>query len=335
MGLGEQRRKRHHYVPESYLKRWANAEGMIAARMRSADSVFTTKPLNVALESNLYTIYASQSEPDDVIERALSDEIEGPATELLQELAEKPCPKRKSDDRRTLSRFLAIQLIRTPDHISQFMFPVLAVEYAQRVPVTTAIMRRYLAEVHLAVTPSESEVLAATDWVNGLMAQGPLPDKGEALRILFKVALEKVAPILCDKAWSVEIDPRKRFITSDLPVSKYWSPSKRKSYQGVGVQDATEIRFPIDPAHLLVMRPRFPSHRVVVSDERVEAVNRGTASRSYRFIISNIDNRPALLNFPFKGNPATLRFNEAPLFDDYGKTRSDVIHLYVEYIGDD
>lgn len=214
--------------------------------------------------------------------------------------------RKGSKERHDLSNFLAIQLARTPDHIIQIMFPVLAADYAPSLPISKAVMRQYLAEAHLRATPRENEVKAATDWVNGLMAAGELLTKGDALEILFEVALEKVAPLLHDKAWSVEIDPKERFMTSDLPVSKYWSSSKRKSYQGVGVQDATEIRFPLDPGHILVLRPRYPEHRVVVSDARVQTINRDVATHSYRFVISHSDQESALVELSLRDRPAAL-----------------------------
>ena len=220
-GNKEQRRKRHHYVPEAYLRRWADEQSQVAVRRRGTGEVFHTKPLNVALESNLYTLYGPQDEPDDAIERALSDYIDGPAPELFQELADKRCPRKTSRERLGLSNFLAIQLARTPDHIGQIMFPALVAEYAPSLPVRADVMRQYLTEVRQGALPSDSDVKAARNWVNGLMATGRLPTKQDALEILFRVALENVAPLLHDKAWSVEIDPEGRFITSDLPVSKY------------------------------------------------------------------------------------------------------------------
>jgi Protein of unknown function (DUF4238) len=331
-----QRRKRHHYVPETYLRSWSDENDRVAMRRRGSKEVVRPTTKNVAVESDLYTIYGSGGEPDDFLEKALGDMVDGPASDMLSRLGEKYPPK-ASNDRRALSSFLAIQLVRTPDHISQVLFASLFAEYAGTDRISLGVMRSYMTDVHLGYPPSDREAQAATDFVNGaLNMYGTLPTRYDALTILFRVAVEQLAPVLHDKAWSIEIDPEGRFITSDLPVTKYWDPAKRRRYEGVGIANADEIRFPIDPQHLLVMRPRYPEYRIIVPDGRVSAVNQQIAARCYRMIIAQPDLADSLMQLRLRDRSAALRFDIGPLIreDADGQLIQDgreVIHQYVEY----
>jgi hypothetical protein len=331
MASDQQRRKRHHYVPQGYQKCWADPDGDVIARFRGRKDAFKTRALNVAVEGNLYTIEGALGQPDDTVERELADYVDKFAPSLLEMLATKASSK-NSVERREISDFLAMQLARTPDSIGRIMFVNNVIEKAAEPPVSLETMRRYLTEVHLLEEPPEIEVKAAADLVNGMTAMGPLPSKKDSLEILFRVARERVSPILQKKAWSIEIDPRNRFVTSDLPVNKYWANAN--NYEGVGVENADEIRFPIDPGHLLVMRPRFPEHRVVVPEERVSIVNRGTAARCYRFVIGHPDQKSLINELPLSDRPAALRFHEGPLLREDGRPfepAREVIHTYVRY----
>jgi hypothetical protein len=332
-----QRRKRHHYVPQSYLKSWSDSNGRVAIRRRGAADIIRTGTKNAAVEGDLYTIYGSDGAPDDLLEQALGDMVDGPASDLLTRLGEQRCPPKRSRDRWDLSRFLAIQLVRTPDHISQLLFASLVVEYAGGRPISENVVRAYLADVHLGYPPKDREVRAAASFVNGALNMvGTLPTKHDALTMLFRIAVEQLAPVLRDKAWSIETDPKRRFITTDLPVSKYWNPAKRRRYEGVGIANADEIRFPVDPQHLLVMRPRYPAHRIVVPDDRIAEVNHQVATRCYRMIIAHPDQGESLTWLRLRERSAALRFDIGPLLREGSEgwqvqDDQEIVHQYVEY----
>lgn len=76
---GKQRRKRHHYVPETYLQAWSDENDRIAMRLRGTNEVKVTATKNIAVESDLYTMRGIDGEPDDFLEKALGDMVDGPA----------------------------------------------------------------------------------------------------------------------------------------------------------------------------------------------------------------------------------------------------------------
>ena len=46
--------KRHHFVPETYLRAWCDVDGRVAVRRRDRDKTFLTNPVNVGVEARLY-----------------------------------------------------------------------------------------------------------------------------------------------------------------------------------------------------------------------------------------------------------------------------------------
>ena len=68
----KQRRKRHHYLPESYLKAWAGERGQVAVRRRDQPDAFCTTTRNVAVEADLYAL-PTDAGLDDALEVALSE----------------------------------------------------------------------------------------------------------------------------------------------------------------------------------------------------------------------------------------------------------------------
>jgi hypothetical protein len=109
-------------------------------------------------------------------------------------------------------------------------------------------------------------------------------------------------------------------------------------YMGVGLQDADEIRFPIDPRNLLVMRPRYPENRSVVSGDRVEEVNVQVANRCYRQVIATPKRAASLEKLVLQSRPMALRFDTGPLLKDVAdgveRTGDTMLHLYVEHPDD-
>lgn len=123
-----------------------------------------------------------------------------------------------------------------------------------------------------------------------------------------------------------------------LPVSTYWYPAKRQTYRGVGLVDVDEVRFPVDPFHLLVLRRRYPENRTITSGDRVRAVNQQAANRCYRLVIAQPGEASALAELQLLPRSLALRFNIGPLIRENpdGTTWEDgeVIHLYVEHADD-
>lgn len=106
----------NHYVPQTYLKRWAGDNGKVwvyrtLVPHSNVHIWKQTSPKGFAYHEHLYTRLAAGIQTDEV-ERWLNHDFENPAAPVLQKVA--------NDDRISkpewehLIRFLAAQHVRTP-----------------------------------------------------------------------------------------------------------------------------------------------------------------------------------------------------------------------------
>jgi Protein of unknown function (DUF4238) len=320
----------------SYLKAWADERGQVAVRRRDQPDAFCATTRNVAVEADLYAL-PTDAGLDDALEVALS-EIEGLLPGYLAELRDGPTPRKRSPAREDISDLLALQIVRTREHVGQWMFPLAVAEYTGERPISREGMRRFLAEEYLGEAPRESEVQGALDFANYMLSKG-MPEKGEILSMLLRTASEQLAPRLAKMAWAVEISRDCAFFTTDRPVAMWKRDTQDLTMMGTGLENSDEVRFPLGPHHLLVLRPRFPEHRTHVDPGRVTEVNRHLAAGCYEMVIARPSDRPELAQLSLRHRRPALRFNTAPLLepDATGRlvpTGQEVLHAYVPY-GDD
>ena len=332
----KQRRKRHHYLPESYLKAWADENGQVAVRRRDQPDAFCTGTLNVAVEADLYAL-PTDAGLDDGLEVALS-EIEGLLPGYLAELRDGPTPRKETTAREDISDLLALQIVRTRERVGQWMFPLAAAEYTGERPITHEGMRRFLTEEYLGEAPREQEIQGALDFANYTLSKG-MPEKGEILSILFRNASEQLAPRLEKMAWAVEMSKDRAFVATDRPVAMWKRDTQDLTMMGTGLENSDEVRFPLGPHHLLVLRPRFPEHRTYVDPRRVAEVNRHLAAGCYEMVIARPSALAELAQLSLRRVRPALRFNTGPLLepDATGRlvpTGQEILQTYVPY-GDD
>jgi hypothetical protein len=331
-----QRRKRNHYLPESYLKAWADEHAQVAVRRRQQPEVFCATTRKVAVEADLYAV-PTDAGLDDALEVALS-EVEGLLPGYLADLRSGPIPRKGSEARNDISDLLALQIVRTREYVHRWMFPLYAAEYTGERPVSHEGIRRFLTEEYLGEVPREAEVQGAFDFANYALSKG-MPDKGEILSILLKAAEEQFAPRLAKMAWAVEISMDHAFVTADRPISMWKRDTRDLTFKGIGLETADELRFPLGPHHLLVLRPRFPEHRTYVDARRVAEVNRRLAAGCYEMVIACPSSREELAQLRLTPVRPALRFNTGPLLepDAAGRlvpTGQEILHTFIPY-GDD
>jgi len=127
-------RKRNHYLPESYLKAWADKHGQVAVRRRRQPDVFCATTRKVAVEADLYAVPTGAG-LDDALEVALS-EVEELLPGCLELLREGPTPRKGSEERNDISDLLALQIVRTCEYVHRWMFPLDAAAYTGQRPIS-------------------------------------------------------------------------------------------------------------------------------------------------------------------------------------------------------
>ncbi len=112
LGLDISRSKHHHFVPQSYLKLWANQRDQVAFRKRGESKAGITSTQNIAVETDLYTV-GTPAGPSDRVEKLLAD-LEAQLPGALQDIRRGVIPRENSAKRTALGLLLAIQDVRTP-----------------------------------------------------------------------------------------------------------------------------------------------------------------------------------------------------------------------------
>jgi hypothetical protein len=126
-------------------------------------------------------------------------------------------------------------------------------------------------------------------------------------------SVDLFVPRLLRMNWTVEVDRKERFITSDVPVVIWRTPSARDDIEGFGLDNAEEVRFPLDPSKQLVLSRRARTPNARAASQRVAACNRDTADRCHRFVVGRRDQRTILEGLRLASRRPVIRFMMGPL----------------------
>ena len=305
------RKKRHHQVPRAYLERFAS-DGNVQVVRRDGRS-FPSDPINVAVESGFYDLPDGEGGKTQIVEDFFEG-IEGRAQAVFAEIDRtgRPPDGVTSEDKAWLSLFLALQMSRTTQQREQILFPRRVTEWAAGREVTKDLLAEYLETQHLGFKPDEREVEGAWIYVYQHLQEEDIITPQFAMQMMFEVAQIKT-PIIAAMNWTVEIDPRRRFITSDAPVIPWRKPVKEDHFSGLGFDNAEELRFPLDPGKQLVLSKRNRPPVVEVAVHRVKRANAEIASTCHRFIVGEPGNTELTAYRLEPWRPVT-RFWTGPLF---------------------
>jgi uncharacterized protein DUF4238 len=324
------RPKRHHFVPRAYLARFAFGDSVL---VRQRDSkIFRANPVNVAVECGFYDLADGSGKRSSRIEEVLAG-VDGTAIAAMRSIdrTDEP-PSAGTDERLALAVFLALQNTRTPEQRERILFPERVADYARDRELTKELMAEFLEHVHLGFRPSANETSAAFDYVSVALGEPRAQTSGFAIEMMLR-SVDQVAPVLATMNWTLEFDRKEQLITSDLPIVIWRAPSPRDKYEGVGVANADELRFPLDPGKQLVLSKRSRTPTVRITAERARACNTDTAAACHRFIVGS-PNRPTLIEAPHMAERRpVVRFNTGPLYerqpDGTTEYQGEVLHMWV------
>jgi hypothetical protein len=265
------------------------------------------------------------------VESAL-ESVEGAAAAAMAEIDRTGrLPKIGSQERFDLAVFVAAQAARTTKHREQVLFPQRVVEWLGGREATEALIREFLTTEHLGFAPRKREPEGALLFVQQQIESGVL-NREFAIRMQLE-ATEAFVPRLLPLNWTLETSRRARFITSDAPVVLWRKPSRLDNHEGVGVETADEIRFPLDPAKQLVLSKRRRADILAVEVHRVRRSNEDVAAACHRFIVGDPADTNALSRIPLETRPPAIRFNVAPLLvagpNGEQVPNGDVFHMFV------
>lgn len=268
--------RRHHYVPRFYLDRFAD-QGRLRAFDRTRGETITTSPKAVAAENNFYRLpevgplYATQ------LEDALAAQDSESAAAIRNVVAE---GRVSQSHRETLAAHIAFQLLRTRHHRNSAR-------------AVTAWMATAEAQVNLDRRLSDGDFeleseRARAERLLRQLANGELAvtlHEDELLRWSFRSLEMFFEELRSGWNWVIVVLTTPRFITSDHPVCFLGEPELGSPASNVGLMNALETWFPLDPRRALVLTRdhSIGSPLIDLTDSHVRSINLRLALESERW----------------------------------------------------
>ncbi|MET7298223.1 DUF4238 domain-containing protein [Embleya sp. NPDC005575] len=322
--------KRHHYVPRKYLERFGRGEQVRVRRRRPAKTHIVNVK-NIAAETGLYTVTTDNGTPSTAVEQHLAA-LEGNGIRVLRQIdqtGQPPAPG--SEDRETLALYLAVQMARTPGKRVMVLFARDVTTYAGDREVDQALITEY-EHRRLGRAPKAAEARAAWTYYHGVRAEtGGDPTHDDAV-IVTLGSVKEYLPFIHARHWRLELSRKPCFLTSDAPLVLWRPPSPQDAYQGFGLMDAEEIRFPLGPHAQLVLTRGEGSSVDEVKLGRVAACNQDLADTCERVVVGHPDRHAWLDRVELCERGPELRFNLAPGFrersDGSREEMGEVLHFW-------
>jgi hypothetical protein len=324
--------KRHHQVPEFYLRRFASG-GQVSVRRRDGVA-FDADPVNVAVESGFYDVPDGRGGKSKRVEHLLADveALAKGAMEAIDRSHRPPAPG--SNEREVLALFIALQMTRTTQHREEALFPRRVFDWAAGRTLTHQLLAEYLEREHLGYKPREKEVEAALVVVTKFLEEPGDLTPEFAVEMMF-TSVHDLVPRILALSWTVEIDPRREFLTSDMPVMLWRKPTNRDNYEGLGIDNSEEMRFPLDPGKQLVLSRRERPPTLQAAIHRVRRSNADRADACHRFIVGDPRDKAQLNAQYLDPWRPVIRFYIAPMYvtGRDGQARpeegSDIVQVWI------
>ncbi len=284
-----QRAIRHHTVPKSYLRRFADYDGRVRALNVESGEILENQHIrNVAFEKDFHTVEGPGG-PTDAIERALA-QVEATFAEGLRGIDERfpPTPEARA----AISLFVAFQFVRSSrtrkviqDTLSDVMkwSATFEASYAlNKLPpdTATAYVRERLSRDD--ITPDEAtELLETLSEANYDLEIDPSEHLQQMLDVLTD---PEYAEMVNRRSWAMcYTDARHEFLISDHPVAVAGSPFP-SGHAGLG--NALELSLPVDRRRLLLMTldPNDQGKRREVTAAEAQGLNRRARVSALRFV---------------------------------------------------
>ncbi|WP_280484426.1 DUF4238 domain-containing protein [Nocardia cyriacigeorgica] len=227
--------RKQHYVPESYLRRWA-VDGLVQPFQVDKQIAYGPQPpKEVGQARNLYTLpeyEATMGLPLRWVEKHLS-RIEDPCAKHLDTLIRRDAgPVKDPALRRDMSVFLGLQATRTLSQRERHLAIINGPRAAKREFLKQMAPGAGPVEIYRRMQPRYSD------------------PKHEAIHLMVEDVRTRVAPLLHLRSWAVYRTTRP-IVTCDDPVLFLAGPPFERSWSIVGV--SAVVLYPLDPFHLLVM----------------------------------------------------------------------------------
>jgi hypothetical protein len=276
--------KRHHAVPQFYLRRFSNSDGYLWLHDRHQRIATQVHTRDAMVEKYLYAPQTGDEPYDDALEKHLAVNVEGPAALPLEKLSKGD--ELSEVERQHLSLFLAYQEVRVPrmrDLITAFTADV-----GQRVLEIAASNPKSIRSSLESAGESISD--ATLTRMTELVLSGGIKVEATKMAWLETTLANagEMAGMLYRMPWFVvEAHSQIEFLTSDAPIVKVLTDrTVPREFAGGWLSPSAEATFALDPKHCLVIRPDGKQGRGRASKLWCKDVNSRLVRQAHRFVAS-------------------------------------------------
>jgi hypothetical protein len=236
--------RRHHQVPKFYLRRFAADDRLEVVTRRGARA--TAGIGDAAVQEHFFSYVRHDGVREPELEEYLAANVDTPSAPTFRRIA---AGEAQPGDLGTILRFMAFQVVRSPRfrdldlRLAESLGPVLfgfdvvkkAFGRDGSMPWDDAVVREVFES---ARSNPPAEYTAK-------------PDSNALIRIMLRWT-EQLEAALAQLCWAVGETERDSFITSDNPVVTFRPAADPSSFHGVRPDSESEVRFPLDPRHVLL-----------------------------------------------------------------------------------
>jgi hypothetical protein len=281
--------RRQHYIPVSYLTRFAEA-GKIYVHDLVKRKRYRTTIQNVANIRDFYSLEIDDKSKEVFVEEYFA-EIEGKANNVINDYI-KTMNKPTGQEWALLAEFIAVMHLRVPEFRKKHLE-----------------MSQYMADLlnHLSFSTEERYKKSCEQFYKGTGKKLDMPygkmkeivEKPERLRLILHQneymrsmlgIIPKIAEIaFCMTPLLLIANGKSRFITSDNPVILMDSNRNKPKFYGSGwLTKSIEVYFPLSPFTCLVLHWEGEPQVLPASNQAVSIANSCTAYYATRYIFSEM-----------------------------------------------
>jgi hypothetical protein len=289
--------KKHHYLPEFLMQRWADAEGNVTEYRRPREDL-VVKKRHPAATGYMFELYSDQTKDDPVERQALElvfmQKVDTLAADALAHLEADGTKPKEPELQSAWSRFLMSLMHRSPERVKYFVERVREYEEGTLNPD----LKEKYDQLRGPDDPPTFE-----EW---LKAKGPVTSELTVKLIRMLIDSANIGPVLNSMRWTVhQADGAFGFLTGDLPIM---------ISDGLG-HDRAFVMLPIGPSSLFIAARDakvIQSFTTQSANALQRGINDACVRQSRHVIVAHRDSQTAFVDRRFlRGEP--LAINRAGL----------------------
>jgi hypothetical protein len=285
------KRKRHHYLPEFYLKYFIlPGEKYIWVYDKDGGEPRYQQPVNTGVEGHLYSIINEDGKKDDFIETQFLGPLDGAVKPVLDRWGLAGA-KLTAEDIPLVAEFLASLWGRVPRQIEQIREygEILAIKNARDLAKDpdrlTAYMQRYQQENPNTEVPNLQEFRSL---LQDLEKHFTLSMNKKSAMLLSLLSTWTAYEQFLTMTWLLlRVPTSVELATGDAPVVSFFSKGQGLAMFGGGLGlPGAEVFFPLNPSTCLFLHRHKPDVVILANEAFTREMNNRMVQNAERFIIS-------------------------------------------------